>query len=549
MTQTLTYQTQKLDHHGIVAGVCKHIDLNDKINEYVDKGQNRKVSCGDAVVAMVINALGLTAKPLYLVAEYMQNKPIDLLLGAEFSADDFNDDTLGRALDDIYETGVTGLFHSVACHAFHKYGVPLAGLHVDTTSFSFHGEYNTEESAEELQEPTPVKVTRGFSKDHRPDLKQVVISLITANRSALPLWLEVLDGNTSDNKSFPKTVTAFCEQFDDDEQRLFIMDSSWYSAENIVSCPKNADWITRVPETIGEAKNLLRALDVTSLKLDEKGYGYTPVSVTYGGVQQRWLLVYSQAGYLREIKTLERRVVKASEQAKKRWKKLKNQQFGCEADALEAMTKFNKGLKYHKVVATVETMHTYATKGRPKKGSKPKETYFVLAGELEKDEKAVEMATNMKGKFIVATNILSSDILSGDEVLSTYKSQGSSVERGFRFLKDPMFFADALFVKKPERIMALIMVMALSLLIYSLAERELRQSLLENNEALPDQKGNPTQCITMRRVIQMFEGVDVLLISINDVLVDKQVLNLSAVHQKILGMFNVEVQKRYLLYG
>lgn len=61
-------------------------------------------------------------------------------------------------------------------------------------------------------------------------------------------------------------------------------------------------------------------------------------------------------------------------------------------------------------------------------------------------------------------------------MLANTTDQGSSVERGFRFLKDPLFFADSLFLKKPERIMALVMIMGLALLIYALAERQLRRN-------------------------------------------------------------------------
>ena len=121
-----------------------------------------------------------------------------------------------------------------------------------------------------------------------------------------------------------------------------------------------------------------------------------------------------------------------------------------------------------------------------------------------------------------------------------------SVERGFRFLKDPMFFADSLFVKKPERIMALIMIMGLSLLIYALAERELRQQLQVQDETIPNQGGKPTKRVTMRRVAQIFEGVDLLVISVNGQTLERHILNLSELRIKILKLFNPEVQKCYI---
>ena len=118
------------------------------------------------------------------------------------------------------------------------------------------------------------------------------------------------------------------------------------------------------------------------------------------------------------------------------------------------------------------------------------------------------------------------------------------MERGFRFLKDPMFFADSVFLKSPRRIMALMMVMTLSLLVYSVAEREFREALKAHDETIPSQTGKPTQRPTMRRVFQLFEGVEVLQI---DLPTGQQrvVMNLDDVRQKILGLLPDEVKILY----
>jgi transposase len=119
----------------------------------------------------------------------------------------------------------------------------------------------------------------------------------------------------------------------------------------------------------------------------------------------------------------------------------------------------------------------------------------------------------MVGRFLLATNELDTERLPDEKILDNYKEQAATVERGFRFLKDPLFFADSLFLKSPARIMAMIMVMGLCLLIYALAEWRIRQQLQAQNETIPDQKGKPTQTPTMRRIAQMFEGVDLLIIA------------------------------------
>jgi transposase len=97
MTTNEHLETQRLDHLGIVAGICHEIGLVDVINERVGASE-RQVSCGHAVLAMVLNALGFSGRALYLMPDYLRNKPVDLLLGVDVSAEAFNDDTLGRTL-------------------------------------------------------------------------------------------------------------------------------------------------------------------------------------------------------------------------------------------------------------------------------------------------------------------------------------------------------------------------------------------------------------------------------------------------------------------
>ena len=146
--------------------------------------------------------------------------------------------------------------------------------------------------------------------------------------------------------------------------------------------------------------------------------------------------------------------------------------------------------------------------------------------------------------LIIATNVLDDDILPAEELLTLYKDQNCSVERGFRFLKDPMFFAHSLFLKKPSRIMALLMVMGLSLLIYALTEHQLRQQLVAQDQTIPDQKGKPTQNPTMRRVFQMFEGIHLLTIQTNTFR-QRMVTNVKEVHLQIATLLGDTVLKFY----
>jgi transposase len=101
---------------------------------------------------------------------------------------------------------------------------------------------------------------------------------------------------------------------------------------------------------------------------------------------------------------------------------------------------------------------------------------FKVQAQLELDSSAVAKATKASGRFILATNVLDASQLNPDEMIVKYKEQ-QAAERGFGFVKDPLFFTDSVFLKSPERIEALTLVMGLCLLVYTLGQRLLRQKL------------------------------------------------------------------------
>jgi transposase len=189
-----------------VAETCHEIGLMEAIDRAVGPSQ-RKVSCGAAVQAMVLNGLGFTSRALYLMPQYLDNKPVDLLVAPDLVAEDFNDDSLGRSLDQLFAAGVTEVFAQVAAQALGVYGIEYRFYHLDSSSFHLHGQYSAEEPQIEA-----IEITYGYSREHRPDLKQAVVSLITGHRSQLPVWMEALSGNHSDKDSFPETIRAFCRQ-------------------------------------------------------------------------------------------------------------------------------------------------------------------------------------------------------------------------------------------------------------------------------------------------------------------------------------------------
>ena len=541
------YETKRIDHLGIVAGICKRINLIEMIDGQLPSPVERKVSCGEATQAMVLNALGLSGRALYLMPEYMKNKPVELLIREGLKAEDFNDDTLGRALDELQQAGVTGMFASIAGAAVKEYKIERAYAHVDSSSITLGGKYDSEYAERIRKTFETAKVTQGYSKDKRPELKQIVVNLITSQASALPLWLEVLDGNSSDKTTFQKTVEAYCKQLEEgEEEPWFIMDSAGYSVENLQAWGKT-QWIMRVPETSTLAKETIKAVATQGMRVVDDNYRIYPLCTWYADIKQRWLLVYSKKAYKQEEKQFRHRIAKKQNLHEKQWRKLCREQFDSTEAATAALQTFSEQLAWWQVSAQVNPVKKYKRPGRPRKGDEGEIVGWRIQGQIAVDEEAVVNHTQWLGRFILASNILDEDILSDKLLLARYKEQASSVERGFRFLKDPMFFADSLFLQSPARIMAMTMIMGLALLVYSLAERELRLALREHDLTIPHQTGRPTQNVTMRRVAQLFEGVDLLLIKSGQRVIQRLILNLSPLRLKILKLFHPFVHNCYLL--
>ena len=507
---------RKMEHLGLVATMCDELDIVKQINQRIGPNR-RKVSVGHAIKAMIVNALGFTGRAMYLTPEFFTHRPTDILIGDGISPEDLNDDSLGTALDALFTAGLNETFFTVASHAINCQGIEHKFAHLDSTTISLHGSYasyylpeEVDLNADEHTDAQVVEITKGYSKDHAPDLNQVVVALITSYHSSIPMWIETLNGNASDKKTFAETIRKYRDQLQQGTMPCMVMDSAFYSAENLQAFP-DLKWITRVPETIKEARLLLENTEISTMVELKNGYRIQAVTSEYADIGQRWLVVHSVLAREREMATFDRNLEKLERAEFDRLGQLSSQEFGCEADAMAALDRYAKTLKYH--LLDFKAAHpecSYSGKGRPHKDQQPKKIIWKVIGHIERNQNAIKAACARKGMFIIATNEIDSGELSDMDLLSVYKAQGISVERGFRFLKDPLFFAESLFLNDPKRIMALIMVMGLSLLVYSLLERKIRMNLKVQNKTVKSQTGKPTDNPTIRWIFMKFEGVMIL---------------------------------------
>lgn len=324
MSANLEIQVENLDHLGLVAGIIDEIGIVEQINQLVGEQPGEIVSPGHAVKAMILNGLGLVSSPLYLFSKFFSGKATEHLIGEGIKPEHLNDDRLGRVLDKLYLTGLEQIFTYIALAATKKFKVSTDTVHLDSSSFSVHGEY-------------------------------------------------------------PNTMPQI----------------SWMSGKN------NSD-------------------DLTEELISERVVSQ-PISITYG----------------------------------------------------------------------------YSRDHRP-------------------DLKHVNE-------------------LSNDEMLSKYKEQ-QAAERGFAFLKDPLFFTDSVFLKSPERVSALALLMGLCLLVYTLAQRQLRQTLKQSQSCIKNQLGKLTDRPTLRWIFHGFQSIHLLIFNGG-----KQISNLSDERLGILRFFPEACRRYYLL--
>src|SRR6266700_1489289 len=178
-------------------------------------------------------------------------------------------DCLGRTLDWLYAHDLTKLFAGIASRARKLFGIKAEQVHVDTTSFSVSGAYvgaatRTKQpgEAEELAGPDAalIAITYGYSRDHRDDLKQWMLALATTHDGDIPLYLQPLDGNSSDKVSLLATITAIQRQLRETDGKAseYVADNGVYSEGNMRQFNQaGVKWISRVSETLAEAKALL----------------------------------------------------------------------------------------------------------------------------------------------------------------------------------------------------------------------------------------------------------------------------------------------------
>lgn len=540
-----TIEVYPVHHLPILKAYADQLGLVSLINHYVPT--EMEVDAGTVVLALVLDTLS-GRSPLYRLEEFFAQQDTALLLGKALPPQALNDDTVGRVLDRLYDFGTIRLFTACAVRAAMRFGLERRYVHFDTTSRSVWGEYQYAETQD-----LPLQVTDGYSKDKRPDLKQFILSTLCVDR-AVPIWGKLDDGNASDktlNTTVLSEIAHILAHYDVQPGAfIYVADAALVTEDNLAALGDTL-FITRLPATYSECGRVIAEAVARNQWEEVGGLAQTPptkrrpgtfykvaeAKVTLYGKPYRAVVVHSSSQDQRRQQHLARELQASMATLEATRREVAQQEYACLADAEAAAAKLRTVQSaYHRLEAMVEEHPKYGP-GRPssKRPRVVKALRYGLQVTVHERSEMIARKTQETGCFVLLTNVSTAGEMahrSGD-VLRAYKEQ-HGIEQNYGFLKDPLI-VNSLFLKKPERIEALGLVLLLALLLWRLVERTLRVHVETTGKPLTGWDKKATQKPTAFMMMTKFAGV--IVIKVGD---QRQLAHpLSAVQQQYLMALRV----------
>ena len=512
-------EVTSVDHLPIISRYCRHLKIADIVNDQIPCRTD--LDPGTIVQAMIIDTLS-GRSPLYKLDKFMATQDVELLFGEDIPAAAFNDDAVGRTLDRIHTAGSQKILTAIGLEAVDTYQLDTSTAHFDTTSVPVWGEKYARNS-----EAAP-EITHGYSKDKRGDLKQFMVSMLCVEGN-IPILGQTEDGNASDvklnNEELERISKLLATQKSMFDEFLYVADCKLVSRENLEKIGSSS-FVTRLPATYGEHD---RAIDeaVALGEWDELGilakhkdpknskspftsYRAQEVEIELYGEEYRAIVVETDQLDKRRKKRIERQKESRKKSVEKSKKAMEKKVFACKSDAqveLDQVTK-KKSSDLWWLEGSIEEVEKLAPGRAPKDGKrKVVSTTYKLTLKIVANEERVAVIERRAGCFVLLTNT-EKGAYNASDLLKSYKEQ-YGIEQNFSFIKDPLIVNDV-FLKKPERIEALGLVLILSLMVWRLIQRTLRRSDEVKMGKLKDFANRTTYSPTAYLLIERMSGIQII---------------------------------------
>ena len=510
---TTIQQIHPVAHLPLVLGVLRRLEVATVIDRLIPPHPAHGLSCGRGVEAVVLAILD-GHHALYKVGRRLEERGMLTLLQPGLTRAALNDYRLGHILDALFAANLNKGFGAMALKALEVYAIPTPWLHQDTTTITLYGAYEDEPQRPEAPHPA-----YGHSKDGRDDLTQVLLSLGVSGDGGIPLRLGMRDGNQSDSVETPRAIEE-CLALGLDGVRGIVADSKAYSRRTLGLCLEHGiGLVTLVPRTCAVRQELEawgRQHPALPLLVEKPGrtkaeeprrwHGHSVlrrVEVEYreGRVAQeevRFVVVHSSQLAQQHVQTYVGAQAKEAEAIADHVRQVQAQWFACRPDAEAAIAVYEgrgpgrrgrrpRPWRYHTLcygIVAASRLTRRTRRGRPAKTDPlPTESGYRLVVEVD----ALPNVEEDNGWTVLATTVRAETCTDAD-ILQAYQEQTTTVEPGFRWIKNPAAIAPV-WLEKPERIAALAMLTVLGLLVSRVIQRQVRLSLRTHDQQLPGNKG------------------------------------------------------------
>jgi len=534
--QPLQLLRQGLGPLPILDHVIERIGLGGHLTEMM--GQARYVQA----ILLLLKNIVMERNALYAIAEWAAQYDPALVYGGKYG-----DDVLARALDRLFATDRASLLTRVVLHTVKTYALDLSQIHQDTTSVKLTGAY-------EKQQRRAVQLVHGHSKDHRPDLRQLVYELSVTRDGAIPLLFKAHDGNRTDDTLHWdnwQMLRGLLGRSD----FLYVADCKLCVSQTLLKIDRSQGrFLTVMPRTRSEAAEFQHKLEAAWVRWEK-------VLAQRSSRKPGQMDVYEVASGLYQMSEGFRLYWFRSSEKARRDGKEREGKIGAALDRLRALAdpgrkkkpKKEKALRkkadeilahfgveaWVKVEIAIEPREEFRQVRRGRSSANTmyrKIVHWVPSLSCTRDEEAISKSAVMDGIFPLVTNTQ----LDAAAALRAYKYQ-PKLEKRHALLKSGLLVAPV-FLKKNSRIEALMFVYFLAQLVCALIERQLRNAMQEQHLAhiqiLPEDR--PSATPTTEQVIRVFSSrARHLLLSQDGQLVQTFTEPLSPIQEQILSLLSI----------
>lgn len=538
---------QRLGHLPLVMDVFRRTGMARIIDHAIGQDARSKVSASECV-AVILCGVYSGSHSLWRLRERLEHYDMKTIMqDASFSLNDFPEERLGKALDDLFRFDLDKLMSGIAIEMVRAFDLDMSFLHFDTTTLSFFGAYEGRDSWSGADGMPPVPhVTYGHSKDHRPDLKQILYGMLVSRDGGVPLLGKALDGNASDSKAAADFFARVRELVADPREVCCVVDSKGWCARVLDTAQEHGlRVLSRLPRTHGLHEELMgrSRSDGHILTLPGKRRRDEPQIYTYHGydvtetltyhvidakgtrskrsvtVPARAVRVHSSALLRSKMSTRSRLSEREGKRVIETIRDWQDRVYACAADAQRAADRHiaQAGFATLDITAAIEHHEGPAKRGRgrPRKRPEPAlaamEHWRVRYATKPVTENITKQRLHDQATFILIRTASKKWAISDEEMIARYQGQ-YTVEHGFAWLKSGAPI-DPIYLHTEHRIASLCFIYCLGLMVWNLIQRTVRTYLKDNQLGLPYHRNIPSDTITTRFLFELFPKVQTVPIS------------------------------------